>query len=90
MAVKMKDLLENLVKPIVKFPKEVKVTSEKDKEDETVEVLNLNVNPDDIGRVIGKSGRNASALRTLLFCAASLENVKVRLNIVTGEKGEDK
>ena len=72
MAVKFEKLIEEMVKPIVKDPKGVKV------------------NPDDVGRVIGKAGKNASAIRTIIYAAASLEGVKVRLNIVTGEKEEQK
>ena len=86
MAAKMNKLLEELVKPIVKFPKDVKV-SEATEED--VLVLSLDVNKEDMGRVIGKQGKNAQALRALLFAAASLEGIKVRLNINTDENVSD-
>lgn len=87
MALKINELLLNLVKPIVKYPNDVKVTEGKE---EDLLVLTLDVNPDDIGRVIGKSGKNATAIRTLLFAAASLESIKVQLNINTGNKNEAK
>ena len=86
MAAKMNKLLEELVKPIVKFPKDVKV-SEATEED--ILVLTLDVNKEDMGRVIGKQGRNAQALRTLLFAAASLEGIKVKLNINTDDNVSD-
>ncbi len=87
MAVKFEKLIEEMVKPIVKDPKGVKVKEEKSEEGL---VYVLEVNPDDVGRVIGKAGKNASAIRTIIYAAASLEGVKVRLNIVTGDKEEQK
>lgn len=87
MALKINELLLNLVKPIVKYPNDVKVSESKE---EDLQVLTLDVNPDDIGRVIGKAGKNATAIRTLLFAAASLESIKVKLNINTGDNNEAK
>ena len=76
----MKDLVEYIAKAIVRAPEEVKVTEEA-AEDESV-VVKLEVAEDDKGRVIGKQGRVAEAMRTLLRVVATKEGVRVRLEII--------
>lgn len=66
--------LEHLVKGIVDNPGEVKVTST---ETQRGEVLEVHVNPDDLGRVIGRSGRTAQALRTVVNALAGGRRVRV-------------
>jgi predicted RNA-binding protein YlqC (UPF0109 family) len=75
----MKELVEYIAKAIVSTPDEVKVTEEND-EDRIV--IKLEVAADDKGRVIGRQGRVAEAMRTLLRVAATKEGVRVRLEIV--------
>lgn len=75
----MKELVEYIAKAIVSTPAEVKVTEEND-EDRIV--IKLEVAADDKGRVIGRQGRVAEAMRTLLRVAATKEGVRVRLEIV--------
>ena len=75
----MKDLLEDIIKSIVAEPDEVKITEENS--DEGL-LIKLEVAPDDKGRVIGRQGRVAQALRTLLRVKAAREDVRVRLEIV--------
>jgi predicted RNA-binding protein YlqC (UPF0109 family) len=75
----MKDLLEYIVKSIVAAPDEVKI-SEENNEDGLL--IKLEVAPDDKGRVIGRQGRVAQALRTLLRVKAAKDNTRVRLEIV--------
>jgi hypothetical protein len=75
----MKDLLEYIVKSIVAAPDEVKI-SEENSEDGLL--IKLEVAPDDKGRVIGRQGRVAQALRTLLRVKAAKDNTRVRLEIV--------
>lgn len=75
----MKELIEYIAKAIVRAPDEVKVTQESD--DEGV-VVKLEVAPDDKGRVIGRQGRVAEAMRTLLRVVATKEGVRVRLEII--------
>ncbi len=75
----MKDLLEYIVKSIVAAPDAVKITEENS--DEGL-LLKLEVAPDDKGRVIGRQGRVAQALRTLLRVKAAKEEKRVRLEIV--------
>ena len=75
----MKELVEYIAKAIVSAPNDVKVTEEND-EDRIV--IKLEVAADDKGRVIGRQGRVAEAMRTLLRVAATKEGVRVRLEIV--------
>jgi hypothetical protein len=76
----MKELIEYIVKSIVSTPEGVKVTEETD--DNNVVVVKLEVAPDDKGRVIGRQGRVAEAMRTLLRVVATKEGVRVRLEIL--------
>jgi predicted RNA-binding protein YlqC (UPF0109 family) len=75
----MKDLLEYIIKSIVAQPDAVKITEENS--DEGL-LIKLEVAPDDKGRVIGRQGRVAQALRTLLRVKAAKEEKRVRLEIV--------
>jgi uncharacterized protein len=75
----MKELVEYIAKAIVSAPNEVKVTEEKD---ETKVTIKLEVALDDKGRIIGREGRVAEAIRTLLRVAATKAGVRVRLEIV--------
>jgi predicted RNA-binding protein YlqC (UPF0109 family) len=75
----MKDLLEYIIKSIVAQPDAVKITEENS--DEGL-LIKLEVAPDDKGRVIGRQGRVAQALRTLLRVKAAKEDKRVRLEIV--------
>jgi len=76
----MKELVEYIVKSIVKEPDKVNITEEND--DGGVLVVKLEVAPDDKGRVIGKQGRVAEAIRTLLRVKAAKEETRVRLTIL--------
>jgi predicted RNA-binding protein YlqC (UPF0109 family) len=76
----MKELIEYIAKSIVSTPEEVKVTEETD--DKSVVVVKLEVAADDKGRVIGRQGRVAEAMRTLLRVVATKEGVRVRLEIL--------
>ena len=75
-----KELLEALAANLVSKPEEISVT-EKTKEDGTI-VLELRVGEGDMGRVIGKQGRIAKAIRTLMKAAATKDDVKVVVDIV--------
>ncbi len=75
----MKELVEFIAKSIVDAPDEVKVEEENDENGIT---LKLQVADDDKGRVIGKQGRIAEAIRTLLRVKAAKAATKVRLEIV--------
>jgi hypothetical protein len=75
----MKELVEYIAKSIVSAPNDVKVTEETE---ENRVVIKLEVAADDKGRVIGKQGRVAEAIRTLLRVAATKKGVRVRLEII--------
>jgi len=76
----MKGLVEYIAKSIVTIPDAVVVTEEIT-EDKNV-ILKLEVAPEDRGRVIGKQGRVAEAMRTLLRVVAIRAGVRVQLEIV--------
>ena len=75
----MKELLEAIVKPLVQYPDEVNVTVV---EREDAEVLELRVNPSDMGKVIGRQGRIAKAIRTVIRAASGRDGKKVIVDIV--------
>lgn len=74
----MKGLLEVIAKSLVDNPDEVAVT---EKETEKGLVLELKVAPSDMGKVIGKQGRIAKAIRSVVKAAASRENKQVSVEI---------
>lgn len=75
----MKDLVSYLAKALVNHPDEVEV---KEIQGETAAILELRVAKDDLGRIIGKQGRTAKSIRTLLNAVASRTNRKIVLEIV--------
>jgi predicted RNA-binding protein YlqC (UPF0109 family) len=75
-----RELLEYLAQGLVELPEEVSV-EQFEEEDETI-VLELCVAADDYGRVIGRRGRTAQALRTVVKAAASSEGRHVVVDIV--------
>jgi hypothetical protein len=75
----MKELVLFLAKQLVSHPEAIEV---KETQGETASVLELRVAPEDLGRVIGKQGRTAKSIRTILNAAASRTNRKVVLEIV--------
>jgi uncharacterized protein len=75
----MKELVEYIARAIVSTPNDVKVTEETDSGGV---VIKLEVNTEDKGRVIGKQGRVAEAMRTLLRVVATKEGTRVRLEII--------
>ena len=75
----MRDLVEVIAKALVTKPDEVNVTEEMD--GDTI-VVKLRVADDDIGKIIGKSGRIAKAIRTVVRAAAIKQNVRVTVEIV--------
>ena len=76
----MEKLLITMVEDLVDDKSAIKVTVDEPKEDGTV-VYHLHVAPDDMGRVIGKQGRIAKAIRTIMRAGAVRYNQKVRVEI---------
>ena len=75
----MKELIEYIAKSIVNEPDEVKVDEETNEDGIT---LKLQVADEDKGRIIGKQGKIAQAMRTLLRVKAAKAATKVRLEII--------
>jgi predicted RNA-binding protein YlqC (UPF0109 family) len=75
----VKELVQYLAKSLVSNPDAVEV---KEIEGETTSVLELKVAKEDLGRIIGKQGRTANSIRTILNAAASRTNRKIVLEIV--------
>ncbi|MDO4302777.1 MAG: KH domain-containing protein [Bacillota bacterium] len=75
----MKELVEVIAKALVEHPDEVVVTQKEEGKHITVE---LHVAASDMGKVIGKQGRIAKAIRSVVKAASSKENQKVDVEIV--------
>ena len=75
----MKELVEVIAKALVDNPEEVVVTESMKGEDTLIE---LKVSPADMGKVIGKQGRIAKAIRSVVKAAASKEDKKVIVEIL--------
>jgi predicted RNA-binding protein YlqC (UPF0109 family) len=76
----LRDFVENLTRWLVDDPDKVRVT---EVGAENIVMYELHVAPDDVGRVIGKKGRTANALRTVLRAAAGRKRKRVSLEIVS-------
>ena len=75
----MKELVEVIAKALVDHPEEVTVT---ETEKDNARVVELRVSPTDMGKVIGKQGRIAKAIRSVVKAAASRDDKKVIVEIV--------
>lgn len=76
---KARDTLAFIVKELVDFPDDIRI---EEVEDDQGVVLELTVHPDDVGKVIGKRGRTAKALRALVRAAGALEDEDVTVEIL--------
>lgn len=79
MAVDFIELIQSMIKPLVMNPDDV-VVKEIARSETTVSIQVI-VNPNDLGRVIGKGGKIATAIRTIIYAGAAKENVRVQLEI---------
>jgi len=75
----MGELVKYIAQSLVDFPELVEVNEVESKNVLTIE---LRVAPDDMGKVIGKQGRIAKAIRTVVKAAATRENKKVNVEII--------
>ena len=75
----MKELVEVIAKSLVDNPEEVVVTEKAEGRNKMIE---LHVAPSDMGKVIGKQGRIAKAIRAVVKAASTRENIKVEVEIV--------
>jgi hypothetical protein len=82
-----RDFVEYVVKQIVNHPEDVKVER---KIDEMGVLITLDVNPEDMGMIIGREGATAKALRTLLRVIGARNNARVNLKINEPEGSDRK
>jgi len=75
----MKDLVEAIARALVDHPEQVQVRSV---EGEQVTVLELRVHPEDLGKVIGRQGRTAKSIRTILGAAGMKLRKRLTLEIL--------
>lgn len=75
----LKDLIETIAKALVDHPEQVRVT---EIQGEKTSVIELSVAKEDLGKIIGKQGRTARAMRTILSAASSKNNKRVVLEII--------
>ena len=75
----MKEILETILKNLVEKPDEVQVT---EKETETGIVLEVRVADGDMGRVIGRQGKIASSIRTVMKSIAGKEKKKITIEFI--------
>lgn len=75
----MEELIQTIVQSLVDHPDQVVIDKV---EDERKTTYRLSVHKDDMGKVIGKSGRVAKAIRTVVYAAATNENQHIHLEIV--------
>jgi len=75
----MKVLIESIVSRLVDFPEHIKV---EETEERTKIVYHLTVHEDDVGKVIGKNGRIAKSIRTVVYAAKSDANKRIYLDIM--------
>ncbi len=73
------DLLGFIVRGLVEHPREVSI---EEVEDDRSRVLKLRVHPDDLGRIIGKEGRTARAIRTALAVVTAQDPKSAKLDIL--------
>ena len=75
----MKELIEYVVKTLVDHPEEIRIA---EIVGERTIVFELRCHPDDVGKVIGKSGKTVGAIRTLLSTVAARQNKRAMLEVV--------
>ncbi len=75
----MRELLETMAKALVDNPDRVQVRAV---EGEEVTILELRVDPSDMGRVIGRNGRNVNSMRTILAAAGMKLRKRITLDVL--------
>jgi predicted RNA-binding protein YlqC (UPF0109 family) len=79
----MKELVEYIVKALVDKPEAVEIGQT---EGESVTIIEIKVDPEDVGKVIGKEGRIVNAIRTVVKSAGAKSRKRVTVEIMTQER----
>ncbi len=79
----MKELVEYIVKSLVDKPEAVAIN---ETQAETVTIIEIRTAPEDAGKVIGREGRIANAIRAIVKAASAKQQRKVSVEIITEEK----
>ncbi|WP_050616720.1 KH domain-containing protein [Bacillus testis] len=74
----MNELIKTIVTSLVDHPEDISI---REQEDEASVTYTLSVHKDDMGKVIGKQGRVAKAIRTVIYAAGSAQQKKIYLEI---------
>ena len=74
----MKTILEIIVKNLVEYPNDILI---KETQENDLTILELSVNPKDMGKIIGKQGKIANSIRAVVKATASYQNKKVIVKI---------
>lgn len=77
--IRFEELIKSLILPLVAYPEDVEITLVNEAEDNLE--YQVKVNESDLGRVIGKNGYVAKAIRTILYAGASKEGKRIHLDI---------
>lgn len=77
--IRFEELIKSLILPLVAYPEDVEITLIKEVDDNLE--YQVKVNESDLGRVIGKNGYVAKAIRTILYAGASKEGKRIHLDI---------
>ena len=80
-------LLSELIKPLVSRPEEVKIVIAEQTDNSVV--LNVTVNHEDLGRIIGRKGRIANAIRTIVHAAAVRDKMRVDIDLTSEQVDEE-
>lgn len=75
----MEELLTTLIKPLIDYPEDIQINRV---ENRGGVVLELRVHPDDMGRVIGRGGRRAQAIRSIMKAKGNNEGEHIMVDIV--------
>lgn len=81
MAIDFENLIKNIVTPLVQHPEDLMVKTLQDEEGQIM--IQVLVNEKDFGRVLGKGGRTASAIRTIAYAGASKEGKFIRIDFAS-------
>ena len=79
----MKDLAQFMVSSLVDLPENIIISQT---EGENITILEIQVDPADVGKIIGKKGRIANALRTILKSAGAKQRKRLSVEILTQDK----